>query len=104
MPQSGVHTHLDYYSEAADDDRGDAMRVKRRESTCKFGKSIENIQERFHLLKSLPARTFASMLRLHLVELVSRNVDGGTPKQVAVVLESGLRVVAQIVYDARPLW
>lgn len=80
------------------------MRVKRREGARKFGKSIENIQERFHFLKGLQTRTFASVLRLHLFELVGCNFDGGTSKQVAMVLEFGLRVISQLGYDARPLW
>lgn len=80
------------------------MRVKRSEGTRKFGKSVENTQERFHFLQGLPTRTSAIMFRLHLIELVGRNVEGGILEQVAVVLESGLGVVAQVRYDAGPLW
>lgn len=98
------HSHLDNYPEAADDDRGDAMRVERSQGTGKFGKSVENTQKRFHFLQGLPTRTFAIMLRLHLIKLMGRNVDGGTLEEVAVVLKSGLGVVAQLRDDAGPLW
>lgn len=80
------------------------MRVKRSEGTCKFGKPVENTQERFHFLQGLPTRTFAIMLSLHLIQLAGRNANGGILEQVAVVLESGFRVVAQLSYDAGPLW
>lgn len=56
------------------------MRVKGREGARKFGKSIENIQERLHFLKGLQTRTFASMLRLYLLELLGCNFDCGAPK------------------------
>lgn len=79
------------------------MRVKRREGTRKLGKSVENTQERFHFLQGLPTRAVAIMLRLHLFELVGRNVKGGILEEVSVVLEYGLGVVAQVRYDAGPL-
>lgn len=80
------------------------MRVKRSKGARKLSEPVENVQERFHFLQGLPTITFAIMFRLHLIKLLGRNSEGGILKKVAVVFESGLAVVAQLRYDAGPLW
>lgn len=63
------------------------MRIERCEGTGKLGKTIKNIKEWFHFLQGLPTRTFTSLGRLQLIQLLGRNAEGGILKQVAVILD-----------------